>query len=121
MLTSKTQYSLINAKTYFSEHLSVGDYYTGERLGGLWFGKGSASLGLARKVGEAEFLNLCENLHPTSGELLTQRKKTVRHEVDADGKQTEVANRRVFYDFTISTPKSVSIVALVADDHRIIE
>jgi conjugative relaxase-like TrwC/TraI family protein len=29
------------------------------------------------------------------------------------------ANRRVFYDFTLSPPKSVSIVALVAGDGRV--
>ena len=27
MVTAKTQYNLSNAKRYFSEHLSVGDYY----------------------------------------------------------------------------------------------
>lgn len=121
MLTSKTQYSLANAKTYFSEHLSVGDYYTGERLGGAWFGAGAKELGLTGKVGETEFLKLCDNLHPMSGELLTQRKKTFRREVDSEGNNKEVANRRVFYDFTISTPKSVSILAFVAKDDRIIE
>jgi conjugative relaxase-like TrwC/TraI family protein len=33
----------------------------------------------------------------------------------------EVANRRVFYDFTFSPPKSVSIQALIADDKRLLE
>ena len=33
---------------------------------------------------------------------------------NADGET--VANRRVFYDFTISPPKSVSVVAFLADD-----
>jgi conjugative relaxase-like TrwC/TraI family protein len=32
----------------------------------------------------------------------------------------ERTNRRVFFDFTISPPKSVSIAALVADDSRIV-
>src|SRR4030095_10459230 len=31
------------------------------------------------------------------------------------------ANRRIFYDFTFSPPKSVSLVALIADDRRVIE
>lgn len=121
MLTSKTQYSLSNAKTYFSEHLSVGDYYAGERHAGRWFGAGAMNLGLTGDVGEAEFLKLCDNLNPVDDGLLTQRRKTVRKEVGADGKEMEVANRRVFYDFTISTPKSVSIVALIAGDRRIVE
>jgi conjugative relaxase-like TrwC/TraI family protein len=32
-----------------------------------------------------------------------------------------VANRRIFYDFTFSPPKSVSIQALAADDKRLVE
>jgi conjugative relaxase-like TrwC/TraI family protein len=41
--------------------------------------------------------------------------------VDKDGNVHESANRRVFYDFTLSPPKSVSIAALVGNDKRIIE
>jgi conjugative relaxase-like TrwC/TraI family protein len=41
--------------------------------------------------------------------------------VDKDGSVHESANRRVFYDFTLSPPKSVSIAALVGNDQRIIE
>jgi conjugative relaxase-like TrwC/TraI family protein len=33
----------------------------------------------------------------------------------------DVANRRVFYDFTFSPPKSVSIQALIADDKRLLD
>ena len=32
-----------------------------------------------------------------------------------------VANRRIFYDFTFSPPKSVSIQALIANDKRLLE
>ena len=41
--------------------------------------------------------------------------------MDKDGNIHEVANRRVFFDFTFSPPKSVSIAALVGDDQRIME
>ncbi|MFZ1074102.1 MAG: hypothetical protein WAO21_11815 [Verrucomicrobiia bacterium] len=35
MLTAKTQYNLTNAREYFEEHLSVGDYYyQGQRVAG---------------------------------------------------------------------------------------
>jgi conjugative relaxase-like TrwC/TraI family protein len=54
---------------------------------------------------------------PCSGQRLTQRQNGVRT-TDAE---RGVANRRVFYDFTFSPPKSVSIAALVTDDSRIIE
>jgi conjugative relaxase-like TrwC/TraI family protein len=122
MLSPKTQYSLTNAKSYFEEHLSVGDYYSeGERVGGEWFGKGAELLGLSGAVKSAEFLSLCDNLDPRTGRSLTVRQKTTRREEDADGSAREVANRRVFYDFTLSPPKSVSIVALVGGDNRIVK
>lgn len=121
MLTPKVQYDLTNAKTYFAEHLSVGDYYTeGQRVGGLWFGEGARSLGLTGQVTENAFLRVCDNQKPFADELITQRLKTTRKEVSGDGKVQELANRRVFYDFTISPPKSVSILALIGQDHRII-
>jgi conjugative relaxase-like TrwC/TraI family protein len=63
------------------------------------------------------FLSLCENRHPGSGKRLTQRHKTTRMDKLAGG---ETTNRRVFFDFTISPPKSVSIPALVAEDSRIV-
>ncbi|MCI0537983.1 MAG: relaxase domain-containing protein [Verrucomicrobiales bacterium] len=117
MVTAKTQYSLSNAQNYFAEHLAVGDYYQeGRRVAGEWFGVGAASLDLSGKVGEAEFLALCENQHPRTHECLTRRKNSVRNE---DGETKE--NRRIFYDFTFSPPKSVSIAALVAGDERIVE
>ena len=120
MLSPKTQYNLKNAKEYFEEHLCVGDYYSeGEHVAGQWIGKGAEMLGLRGRVERDEFLNLCENLHPHTGELLTQRRKTTRRAVDEKGDDREAANRRVFYDFTISPPKDVSILALVGADERI--
>jgi conjugative relaxase-like TrwC/TraI family protein len=121
MLSPKTQYNLRNAKSYFEEHLSVGDYYSEvERIGGHWFGKGAHSLGLRGVVGADDFLKLCDNLDPRTGESLTVRQKTTRTELDDNGREREVANRRVFYDFTLSPPKSVSIVALLGGDNRIL-
>jgi len=117
VVTAKTQYSLNNAKSYFTEHLAVGDYYQeGQKVTGEWFGLGAQSLGLNGKIREADFLALCENQNPQSGDCLTQRTNSVREQ---DGGTT--ANRRIFYDFTFSPPKSVSLLALVADDKRIIE
>ena len=115
MLTAKTQYNLTNAREYFEEHLCVGDYYDeGQRVAGQWIGTGAEQLGLSGKVRADDFLRLCENQHPATGETLTQRLNTVRI-----GNGKEAANRRVFYDFTFSPPKSVSIVALAVSDERI--
>lgn len=115
MVTAKTQYSLRNAESYFAEHLCVGDYYEqGQRVAGEWFGQAAKRLGLSGKVLATDFQRLCENQNPSNEETLTVRLKTTRTE---DGQTT--ANRRIFYDFTFSPPKSVSLVALLAGDLRI--
>jgi conjugative relaxase-like TrwC/TraI family protein len=122
MLTVKTQCSLVDAKKYFEEHLRVGDYYMeGQSVSGQWFGKGAEDLGLAGVTHAEDFLRLCDNLHPQTGERLTRRQNTTRVDMDEDGKTHKAANRRVFFDFTLSPPKSVSIAALVGDDRRIIK
>ncbi len=122
MLSPQTQYNLKNAREYFEEHLCAGDYYSeGQRIRGQWFGRGAEALGLRGDVGRDEFLALCENHHPQTGESLTQRRKTLRRELDENGDERNAANRRVFYDFTLSPPKSVSIAALAGGDERIIE
>ncbi len=118
MVTAKTQYNLQNAKEYFEEHLCVGEYYDeGQRVAGQWFGLGAERLGLAGKVGTEAFLRLCENRHPASGETLTQRLNSTR----MDEASANTANRRIFYDFTFSPPKSVSVAALVGVDERILK
>jgi conjugative relaxase-like TrwC/TraI family protein len=122
MLTMKAQYSLRNAESYFREHLGVGDYYMeGRSVSGQWIGEGAEKLGLSGVTTEKDFLNLCRNIHPRTDEQLTPRLNSKRVSVDKDGNVHESANRRVFYDFTLSPPKSVSIAALVGNDQRIIE
>lgn len=54
-------------------------------------------------------------MNPKTGQRLTARHNTTQRE---DG--CNVSNRRVFYDFTISPPKSISVVALY-QDARIID
>ncbi|MGI8438179.1 MAG: MobF family relaxase, partial [Chthoniobacterales bacterium] len=120
VLSPKTQTNLKNAKSYFEEHLAVGDYYSeSEKVVGEWIGTGAGLLKLGAIVGQEEFLKLCDNRHPQTGERLTQRLNHSRR--DVNGNEAEVANRRVFFDFTFSPPKSVSIAALVAGDLRIVE
>ena len=117
MVTAKTQYNLKNAREYFEEHLAVGDYYDeGQRIAGEWIGAGAQRLSLSGQVRAEDFLRLCENQHPGTGEKLTRRLNTTRTEGDE-----RAANRRIFYDFTFSPPKSVSIAGLMGDDKRITE
>jgi len=112
MIQTKIQFSLGNAKRYFREHLCTGDYYSEARqVKGEWFGLGAEKLGLKGTVRETDFLALCEGQHPGTGHKLGQRINTVRREA---GRLT--ANRRIFFDFTIAPPKSVSVVALYQDE-----
>ena len=108
MLSPKAQLNLKHAKSYFREHLSVGDYYSVKaQVRGEWFGLAADRLGLSGVVTEADFLALCEGRNP-----MTLRLNSVRREALGG----ELANRRVFYDFMISPPKSVSVVGLYQDD-----
>jgi conjugative relaxase-like TrwC/TraI family protein len=122
MLAPKAQFSVGDAKKYFREHLSVGEYYSeGQRAAGYWIGQGAVELGLSGVTTEQEFARLCDNLHPQTGERLTLRHKTTRTEVGEDGQERQTFNRRVYYDFTFSPPKSVSVAALAAGDTRIVK
>lgn len=108
MFTAVPQKNQTSARLYFDEHLSRNDYYSqGEVAPGQWIGAGSERLGM--KEGEAvrqqAFTALCDNIHPLTGKLITQRRHT---------------DRRVFFDFTCSAPKSVSILAVMLDDQRIV-
>ena len=109
MFTGKPQKNRGAATTYFDEHLSHNDYYTQtETQAGQWIGVGCERLGL--KPGEVvtrdAFLKLCDNLHPDTGQQLTQ---------------TTIKDRRIFFDFQCAPPKSVSILAVTMNDQRIIE
>lgn len=85
-------------------------------MSGEWFGVGTQRLGLSGKVRAEEFLRLCENQHPGTGEKLTQRLKTTRRDGD-----DIPANRLIFYDFTFSLSKSFSLAALIGGDKRIMQ
>lgn len=112
MISLSTQYSLKNAKGYFDEHLSIGDYYgENNRVAGEWFGIGAERLGLRGGVTKEPFLELCSGNHPQTKLGLTPRLNTVRK-----GEKGWEANRRIFYDFVVSPPKSVSVMALMRDE-----
>ncbi|MGA2051714.1 MAG: MobF family relaxase [Opitutales bacterium] len=108
MFTIKPQVNRAVATSYFDEHFSCNDYYSqGETKAGRWFGNAAPRLGL--KAGEVVsrevFFKLCDNRHPVTGQQLTP---------------LQLANRRIFFDFTCSAPKSVSILAVTFNDQRIV-
>jgi conjugative relaxase-like TrwC/TraI family protein len=97
------------AESYFDEHLSHNDYYTqGQTEHGHWLGLGAQQLGLKPDgvVTRDAFLHLCDNQHPMTGEQLTPQ---------------QFRERRIYFDFVCSPPKSVSILAVTMNDRRIIE
>lgn len=111
MFSAVSQKNCAVAKSYFDEHLTRNDYHQqGAIEPGRWFGLGAERLGLVegQPVDRAAFLDLCENRHPSTGKVLTQRMKTA-------------GVRRVFFDFTCSAPKSVSILAVTMNDERLVK
>src|SRR5271157_4449285 len=108
MFTAVAQKNLGDAESYFDEHLSQNDYYAaGEIRPGQWIGAGAERLGLKSEVTREQFHALCENRNPETNERLTQR-------------QLKKGQRRVFYDFTCSAPKSVSVLAVTLADERLV-
>jgi len=113
MLTTKFQVNVSAAKSYFREHLSQAEYYSqSQEVLGEWFGQGAEMLGLIGKMREEDFLKICDNVNPLTGEKWTPRTNTKR--MNDFGEM--VANRRIFYDFVLSPPKSVSVMGLAVDE-----
>lgn len=110
--------AMSDGKGYSARHLEHSDYYAeGERVSGAWQGRGAELLGLAGHVKVEDFEAIRQGLDPRTKEFLR-----IRHSADrkaADG--TKLAHGRSLYDFTISAPKSVSILAILGGDERLIE
>ena len=108
MFTAVAQKNLADAEGYFDEQLAQNDYYAaGEIRPGQWIGAGAERLGLNNVVTRDQFHALCENQNPNDGKRLTLR-------------QEKANQRRVFYDFTCSAPKSVSVLAVTMEDDRLV-
>ena len=110
--------AMADGKGYSSRHLEHSDYYAeGERVMGEWQGRGAELLGLSGPVDTGDFEALRQGLNPGTREFLRVRRSADR--MGADG--TKVAQGRSLYDFTISAPKSVSVLAIVGGDQRLID
>lgn len=110
--------AMSDGKGYSSRHLENSDYYAeGERVVGQWRGRGAKLLGLDGEVMQGAFEALRQGLDPATGEFLRERQSADR--TRADG--TIRSHGRNLYDFTISAPKSVSIMAIIGGDGRLIE
>jgi conjugative relaxase-like TrwC/TraI family protein len=107
-----------NGAGYAARHLVHSDYYAEERrVVGHWHGRGAEALGLGGEVRPELFEAIRQGLHPETGEHLRPRQSADRLSVDG-----EVQSRaRHLYDFTLSAPKSVSILAALGEDQRLVE
>lgn len=100
MLSVASVRSASGAAGYFAKD----DYYTveGSSEVSVWAGEGSAELGLSGEVSKDAFEGVLNGILP-NGEAVAQ-----------------VDNRRAGVDLTFSAPKSVSVLAYVAGDKRIL-
>jgi conjugative relaxase-like TrwC/TraI family protein len=110
--------AMSDGKGYSSKHLEHNDYYAeGEHVVGHWQGKGAELLGLRDAVKFEDFEALRQGMDPTTGEFFRQRQSADRISING-----AVQSRgRHLYDFTISAPKSVSIMAILGNDQRLID
>ncbi len=113
MFTLKVQKDAKTAKNYFEEHLSSNENTAGYYVGGKdisvgsWVGSAGQKMGLppGAIVTKEDFKSLISNSFPDGSRQITPRQKD---------------NRRLYFDATVSAPKSLSILALVANDERLI-
>ena len=109
MLSIHTHRSAAAVIAYHKEHLTeqTSNYYSQDESQAHFFGKGLEHLGIKDAEYSAElFKSLCNNSRPDNKGSITPRRKE---------------GARCAYDCTISAPKSVSVMALLMDDKRIIE
>jgi conjugative relaxase-like TrwC/TraI family protein len=99
-------------KAFKQDGVSHADnYYAGEQASALWEGKGAEVLGLkGQAVKREDFVAFLEGRlkNPATGEIQDLSKNTR-------------GDRRLGYDFTVSPPKSVSIVGLVGNDKQVVD
>jgi len=105
MLSMASVRSASGAAKYFAKDDFVsGEYYTDEKAGdvSMWGGEGAAAAGLSGAVAQDTFAKVL------GGELPSGEKVDVRE------------GRRPGFDLTFSAPKSVSVMAYIAGDKRIL-
>lgn len=107
MLSTKTVGNVDEAKHYFLGH---DNYYTQEndlaKECSAWWGKGAQSLHLEGSIDSQLFTQLLKGQLPDGQQLGLKINNDIKH--------------RAGFDLTFSAPKSVSILALLGGDERIV-
>jgi conjugative relaxase-like TrwC/TraI family protein len=94
------------------DHDRADNYYANEQSNLTWQGKGAEILGIAgEEVTKEQFVKFLDGeiTNPATGEVQDLKR-------NSKGDQ-----RRLGYDFTISAPKSVSIVGILGGDERVVQ
>jgi conjugative relaxase-like TrwC/TraI family protein len=121
MLTISKALSAGQAQTYHSREFvsEEQNYWSRDRQAhSEWRGELAEEWDLAGPVGAAQFARLSEGQHPKTGEQLVKHQPARTYENEY-GRQITSAEHRAGWDATFSTPKSVSLTALVGGDDRI--
>jgi conjugative relaxase-like TrwC/TraI family protein len=109
--------AMTGGEGYAQRHLQQSDYYDQNRtVEGKWHGRGAELLGLKGEVTSEDFEAVRQGLDPQTGEFLRQRHGADR--IASNGEEQSKA--RSLYDMTFSAPKSVSVMAIVGGDERLV-
>jgi conjugative relaxase-like TrwC/TraI family protein len=108
MLHGSKPLTVQQAQTYYAREYVQGDYYTGSTTEspGIWRGQGASDLGLEGAVERDRFHELLTG-YSGATQLVAPEIGTGVH--------------RAAWDFQVSPDKSVSLVALVGGDDRVVE
>src|SRR5580693_7555941 len=109
--------AMTGGEGYAQRHLQQSDYYDQNRtVEGRWHGRGAELVGLKGEVTSEDFEAVRQGLDPQTGEFLRQRHGADR--IASNGEEQSKA--RSLYDMTFSAPKSVSVMAIVGGDERLV-
>lgn len=123
MLTISKPLSAGQAQAYHQKEFKAKEQnYWSQRgvIAGEWQGRLAGSFGLGGVVSEEEFARLSQGQHPQTCEQLVRQRASHEY-TDVGGKTVRTMEHRAGWDATFSTPKSVSLTALVGGDDRVRE
>ncbi len=123
MLTISKPLSARQAQTYHTEEFTAADqmYYSqSNQLHGEWQGKLAEAWNLTGEVKADDFEKLANGLHPQTGAPVVRQREGYLYKNDR-GEFVKAMEHRAGWDATFSAPKSVSLTALVGEDHRVRE
>src|ERR1035438_10364100 len=123
MLTISKPLSAGQAQSYHQKEFTAKEQnYWSQRgvIAGEWQGRLAGQFGLAGTVSAEDFAKLSQGQHPQTAEQLVRQRASYEYQ-DANGRTIKTMEHRAGWDATFSTPKSVSLTALVGGDERVRE